>query len=61
MKNVLATLVILGAEQLLVASVGNGSSAGAIQTLNLLSDSGDGKNRELEVIQENHNCGFSPT
>jgi hypothetical protein len=64
MKNVLTTLVILGlatAELLLVASVGNGSSAGAIQTLNLLQDSGDGKNRRLEIIHENHDCGFSPT
>jgi hypothetical protein len=64
MKNVLTALAILGlatAEQLLVTSVGNGTSAGAIQTLNLSPGSDDGNNRKLEVIHENHDCGFSPT
>jgi hypothetical protein len=64
MKNLLTALAILGsaaAEQLLVASVGNGSSAGVIQTLDLLPVSDDGNNRKLEVIHENHDCGFAPT
>jgi hypothetical protein len=66
MKNVLTALAILGlatAEQLPMTSVGNGNgtSAGAIQTLNLSPGSDDGNNRKLDVIHKNHDCGFSPT
>lgn len=49
------------AERLLLASYGNGSSAGAIQTLEFLPGGYGNASRKLEVIHENHDCGLLPT
>ncbi|KAF1838486.1 3-carboxymuconate cyclase [Decorospora gaudefroyi] len=57
----LGTFGLTTAKQLLVASYGNGTSAGAIQTLELLSGSDEGSNPKLKVVHENHDCRLSPT
>jgi hypothetical protein len=64
MNTLLIALSVLGqvaADRLLVASYGNETHAGSIQTLEVLSSTSENSSHVMKIAQENHECGTLPT
>lgn len=64
MNTLLIALSVIGqaaADRLLVASYGNETHAGAIQTLEVLPSTSANSSHAMKVTQENHECGTLPT
>ncbi|KAG9187812.1 hypothetical protein G6011_05683 [Alternaria panax] len=64
MNTLLIALSVLGqvaADRLLVASYGNETHAGTIQTLEVLPSTTGNSSHAMKVTQENHECGALPT